>query len=1023
MDAIYKLQPHRTMHLQGFDAYGAAASLWGASDTGFTVSGVFRDQADFAVLVLFQKDDPFGHPRFSYLPDGNFSGIHLEFDIQWTGIQAFESKKFPWTDWAYLNAYDGSGNLLQKRLSLISTGPGGRTGASGTFTLNMGAVAQYDRVTLWYQNKAFDYIVPAFTPSCVQAMWWQGNSAYVHSVTIAGTVYSVTEGALGSAAIAANIAGQINASDPNCTASVASNVITVAMKSTVAGPVAVSSSDGSAAATLTNITANLVCANIAGQINATDWAANGPVVLSAAAVSNTVVITAEPGADGNAVAFYELHKNSDLYFTPAAVQLAGGSSDSVSWHVTADFNTLGWTDLSKLWLTFAPALRNSAAYASTEWSVAVTGWTVTGSNRPLKVAGPGSVRIEEDSPWAVTAGYWEPAPTDGFAFWSQGRAIRTAYSSSETRSVTIETHCQSTHDIYVGTRLDTNCGQVHASLDGGTPITLDCYGGATQVRRKLFGGVAAGQHSVTITSLSTKNSVSAGWYFYLDFLECAVSSDVPDAPEVRTDVGVATDYDTDATYKLSPQRLIWNIQKLGLVGEIDHYMGVFWWNQRVAVGGNYPSVAVTFGGTWANGDVVWLNFGGTLSGGALSGGTSIGKSVFPTDTSSTIAAHFANFINATLVGVWASASGGVLTITTRSTGSNWLFSFITQLASSAGTVTVPGATTSYTSGQYFNVSTALNTGATEPTWTIDPTVAHPVNRAVKDWHTDYFAALHAAGLSCVVSFSQELVNPPDGTDVWVQRFHDGSKAETDTGFGSLKSSMCAFGTAVRNYIASAHAQMAGLMVTAGLSPRLQFGEVLWWYIAKAGVGMAFYDADTVAAYSGTLHTFLTSSDDPSVNGYADANFLRARLAAYVAAVQSAVVASVSTAVFELLWPMDVNDPDTCALLHYVNLPPAWQARSGSGFDTLMVEGFQYGGVNHNVDQAKRCAAYPFAELSWDAAHCRYLMGLYYSGWPWVREYLAARRTAVTLLKTWAYDHICLFGWSLPLPKEGGRAVV
>lgn len=68
MDQIYKLQPHRTMHLQGFDDYGAAAALWGASDTGFTVSGVFRDLADFAVLVLFQKDDPFGHPLFSYLP-------------------------------------------------------------------------------------------------------------------------------------------------------------------------------------------------------------------------------------------------------------------------------------------------------------------------------------------------------------------------------------------------------------------------------------------------------------------------------------------------------------------------------------------------------------------------------------------------------------------------------------------------------------------------------------------------------------------------------------------------------------------------------------------------------------------------------------------------------------------------------------------------------------------------------------------------------------------------------------------
>ena len=43
-----------------------------------------------------------------------------------------------------------------------------------------------------------------------------------------------------------------------------------------------------------------------------------------------------------------------------------------------------------------------------------------------------------------------------------------------------------------------------------------------------------------------------------------------------------------------------------------------------------------------------------------------------------------------------------------------------------------------------------------------------------------------------------------------------------------------------------------------------------------------------ASLGRALHTFLTSNDDPSVNGYSDANFLAARLAGYVAAVQAAV---------------------------------------------------------------------------------------------------------------------------------------
>lgn len=42
MDQIYKFQPHRTMRLRGFDFFGAAAALWGASDSRFNDSGVFR---------------------------------------------------------------------------------------------------------------------------------------------------------------------------------------------------------------------------------------------------------------------------------------------------------------------------------------------------------------------------------------------------------------------------------------------------------------------------------------------------------------------------------------------------------------------------------------------------------------------------------------------------------------------------------------------------------------------------------------------------------------------------------------------------------------------------------------------------------------------------------------------------------------------------------------------------------------------------------------------------------------------
>ena len=43
----------------------------------------------------FQKDDPFGHPLFSYLPDGDLTGLVLDFDVTWQGIQYGPSLREP----------------------------------------------------------------------------------------------------------------------------------------------------------------------------------------------------------------------------------------------------------------------------------------------------------------------------------------------------------------------------------------------------------------------------------------------------------------------------------------------------------------------------------------------------------------------------------------------------------------------------------------------------------------------------------------------------------------------------------------------------------------------------------------------------------------------------------------------------------------------------------------------------------------------------------------------------------------
>ena len=132
---------------------------------------------------------------------------------------------------------------------------------------------------------------------------------------------------------------------------------------------------------------------------------------------------------------------------------------------------------------------------------------------------------------------------------------------------------------------------------------------------------------------------------------------------------------------------------------------------------------------------------------------------------------------------------------------------------------------------------------------IDPTQTPVLNRGFRDWNTDFFSQLKANNMSVVCSFSQELGQPPDnlaGGAVWVQRFSDGAAVETATGFGTLNSSQIAFSSGPQNYLGQAFAAMAGLMLAAGLTPKLQFGEILWRFQPSAS-GMAFYDADTHAA--------------------------------------------------------------------------------------------------------------------------------------------------------------------------------
>ena len=920
--------------MQGFgrtagDGWGCAAAISQASAAGFTVSGVWVAADDFAPVVLWQADNPFEHPRIRYLPNWDFDGVTLAFDLTVTNCLDLGSTWFPPVDCFNLSVIYKDGTTQSVDLKAAATAVGSYADATALFEL-MGTPTPLDYIELAWLDSQYSY-----------------QLGYGDTLAVA------------------------------------------------------------AAALAAIITADQ---------------ANGQVSAHASGAQITLTWHGAPGANGNRIGAYGTVYGSTESWAPAANYFTGGASPA-TWHLSFNFSTtaqFAQSQIQEMFVVLAAPIQQGN-FARCEFSAVFANWTVTDANskRALKVAGPGSVRIEETDSWVKRAGFWDnPATallangsTDGWrivsAWWSQGTAIRTAYSAYEARSLTIETHCQYTHDIYVGTYLDIDCGQVSASLDGGAPVTFDFYGSPSSVRRKLFSGVAAGQHSVVITPLSTKNSASTGWYFYFDFLECAVPGDVPDAPAVDTAFGVATDYDTDNSYKLPPERLVWAVQKLGLVGEIDHYCGVFWWMEHFSPSNVFTAWSLSFSGapTWgSSAHYIYLHMGASV----LTHLCLIG------DTAATVAKCLEMKINAGTAAFWASAAGAVLTITERSHGPEYDLTVTMDVSGAPGL----GCTVSHVTGS--------------STWLFqtDDTASVVVNRAARDWHADYFALLHAAGIGCVVSFSQELVNPPDNapTAVWLQRYHDGTPVTTATGYSDLSSSQIAFSAPMHTFIAKAYNVMAGLMSTAGLPIRLQFGEVGWWFQAGGSpASMAFYDADTTAAAATALgralYTFLTPNDNPNPNAYADANFLRTRLYNYVAAVQAAILAVYPTALFELLWPLDVNDPATAQLCRYINLPTQWASRAASGFDTFLVEGLSYGGIQFNLDKALACAGYPFLTLGWDLAHSRYLVSWLYPSCPWQAEYLQALNLGIPVRKGWAWDQLNLYGlmWWLVVNESSAAA--
>ena len=995
-EPIRKLQPDRTVHLQGFDHLGASAAICEATPNGFKVRGSFQDAADFAVVVLYDADNFFEHPRIRYLPDFDFNGVVLEFDVRYEGLMPLNCRKYPTIDWPYLDVQPPQGQAVRIRLSdhaevVADPDPA----ASAEFDIAGEEIEGYDRLTLWYQNMAFDYIVPGRVS--VEYPFYAGTPGTIHWITVANRTYThVEQEGDESAGVAAALAAAVNAGggDPDVTATIGAEPWTVRLRARRGdGSTTAVSASGGGAETLHHIKAETVCQSLAAQINQADYAAaDAPFALQAEADGTRLKIrTVEGGYDANFLRMYAVWKNERLRASPAEAQFSGGAS-TAKLRVRLDFAELGVPQIRRMWLTLAPRLFYGDDYAGEEWVAEFSNWQVTGPEETLRlrVAGPEGVRVESTDArchysggWAAEAGFFP----GGLAFVSQAPGAQ----------VEVRYRCEHAHELWLWTRLGHGQGSAAVEIDGAPAGAFSAFLSPESdvvSRRRLAVAVPAGEHTVRLTHAGAGPFCFAG-------LEAVVAGDPPEPPYGQSWMTPALDYSTDHTYKLPPARILWNLRQLGCRGELNEYIGIFWWNQRRRTGGVLPEAGVEFGGVFAPGDEVFVRIGGQT----------LGKSVLQGESPEQIARHFAMIVNATMVGVRARTEEKRLVLRARSAAPAYEFLVTAWMIPAAG------STGSVSGGGWI-------AGGAMGRWEVDAGADHALNAGARAWHADLYALCAAEGRAVTTAFSMELVEPPAE---FAARYPDGAPVVTDMGFGGFKSTHCTFGTAMLEFQKKAFREVAGLMAEAGLQPRLQMGEFTWWYFTNRrpdnpGGGMAYYDAETQAAAQAALgrplHVFGSPQDDPGVNGGADALFLRNRLRDYAAALAADIRPAFPEAELEILFPYDVNHPEPAgihqlggALNRFVNLPAEWTSKAQSPFDRFKIEALDFGVWSRNLDLCRQTLEFA-AGLDWPRPLIRAMIAVFRGGAPWRQEITMARQLGLGAVSLWAFDHVCIYGWNL-----------
>ncbi len=903
-ETIEKLTPDRDLQCYFFEP-SAVAALSNASTTGFTVSGSWRQQFDWAVIE-WNRDNTHEHPAFRYLPDGDLSGLTLTYQETRTNCIPMDSNLYATVDWPSLRIW--------------ATPPGGVE-------------------TIYY--------VTLYQPAIATPTVGSFHCAYA-DFTLSGTVAAGDY--VGLAFLDEHYTYQLYGTDT--------------LETTVAAlAAAVNESSAVMTALATGTTIRLY------------YTAGQPQTTSTA------------GANGNRFGVYSYSTGAETWDAPAKT-FSNGTSPT-QWQVTLHFssltdrdgNTVPTNNIRKMRWTYAADLQ-TGTFQRSEFKVALSNWTVTGTNRTYSVAGPGSQRIEDNASAITYTGSWSESRGN-----FSGGTIH--YTNTEGNSLSYSYQAQQAHTLFLGTRYTATGAQLSITVDGGPPVTAKLLIPAEDMLiRWLVGQYGAGSHTITLT-----HAGPAGNDFYFDFIELAVPTTALPVFAAEPKLTLATDWDTEHSLALAPERTAWFINALGFTGRQNHYVGALWFYELVNTGNVYASWTVTFTGTPDFSTTETLSLDGTV----------FTKLNHYGDTAETLALAYAQAINNGSTGVWASASGSALTIYSRTIG----------LAGSSLSITASTTSTD------LRIAVAVLTAGVDGNWRTDLVAAPRLNRAVRDWTLSYFTALQGYSIDVAASFSMELGNGDPSAAVGIAQVGPAG----DPILLPTPSLQTNFSPTSLAFWQEAYSEMANIQVAAGLTPFLQFGEVQWWYYPNNGLGgyfsgMPFYDvwnqSQFKAEYGRAMDVITTNTVDPA-DYPQEIAFLPTVIGNFTNAVMSFVRTSQPSCRFEVLYPLDVNQTSFNQAINY----PA-QDWTSSKLTCLKTECFGFT-LGRDLNQGEQTIDFGLS-LGFTTAQRSHLVGIGDSTTAWLKEAQIAQGMRFESVVLFALDQFCLIGYSVPLPVGLRRSV-